>query len=173
VTQLPQQGRNINEAHQTDPAASALDGVTKRFHEMERCNQQQCELRINALDRLTDTKFSLLRTVIDSQAERAALALAAADKAIAKGEVATEKRFESVNEFRQTLSDQTKTFISRVEFEALRDTNAARISDLFSRLDKIEGKAVGLNSGWVYLVSALATVGTVVGLIIAIFLRTK
>jgi hypothetical protein len=37
-------------------------------------------------------------------------ALANTEKAIGKAELATEKRFDSVNEFRLTLSDQTATF---------------------------------------------------------------
>ena len=112
-----------------------------------------------------------LHTIVDLQAEKSVTALAASDKAILKAEVAVEKRFESVNEFRQTLSDQTKSFISRVEFDALRDTNAARITDLSSRLDKIEGKAAGLNAGWLYLLGGLATFGTIVSLVIAIFVK--
>ena len=128
-------------------------------------------MRIHALERLIDAKLTMLRTMIDLQAEKSISLLASSDKAISKAEVATEKRFESVNEFRQTLSDQTKTFISKVEFEALRDTTGSRIADLSSRLDKIEGKAVGLNAGWIYLLGGLSALGTVVSVIVAIFLH--
>jgi len=120
---------------------------------------------------LLDAKIGTLRTVIDLQSEKSVSALAASDKAILKAEAAVERRFESVNEFRQTLSDQTKSFISRVEFESLRDTNGARIADLSSRLDKIEGKAVGLNTGWIYLLGAISVIGTLVSVITAIVLR--
>ena len=127
-----------------------------------------CEQRIRTVESLFDVRFTNLQTIIDLQAEKSVIALAASDKAILKAEVAVEKRFESVNEFRQTLSDQTKSFISRVEFDALRNTNATRIVDLSSRLDKIEGKAAGLNAGWIYLLGSLAALGTIVSLI-AIF----
>jgi hypothetical protein len=126
------------------------------------------EQRVNALERLTDAKLANLTTLVDAHAERVGLALAAADKAVSKAEVATEKRFESVNEFRQTLSDQTRSFISKVEFEAVRDTNAARIADLASRLDKTEGKTVGLNAGWIYLLGGLSVAATLVSLVILI-----
>ena len=46
-------------------------------------------------------------------------ALIAAEKAVTKAEVATERRFESVNEFRQTLSDQAAKFVTRTEFHAI------------------------------------------------------
>jgi hypothetical protein len=124
--------------------------------------------RVNALERLTDAKLANLATLIDAHAGRLVQAIEAADKAVSKAEVATEKRFESVNEFRQTLSDQTRTFISKVEFEALRDTNTARIADLASRLDKTDGKTVGLNAGWVYLLGALSIAATLISLVVLI-----
>jgi hypothetical protein len=43
------------------------------------------------------------------------LALAAADKAVTKAEIATEKRFEGVNEFRSTLADQAANLMPRAE----------------------------------------------------------
>ncbi|MFG1882433.1 hypothetical protein [Micromonospora sp. NPDC049102] len=125
------------------------------------------EQRIDALERLIDAKLANITTKIDAQAAQVGLALSSADKAVTKAEAATEKRFESVNEFRQTLSDQTKTFIARVEFEVVRDSHARQIADLASRLDKLEGKGVGLNAGWVYLVGGLTVVATVVGLVLA------
>ncbi|MFI6236676.1 hypothetical protein ACIBD9_24210 [Micromonospora sp. NPDC050784] len=125
------------------------------------------ELRLNALERLIDAKLANITTKIESQAAQVELALAGADKAVSKAETATEKRFESVNEFRQTLSDQTKTFIARVEFEVVRDSHSVHLADLASRLDKIEGKGVGLNAGWVYLVGGLTIAATVVGVVMA------
>jgi predicted transcriptional regulator len=126
------------------------------------------EQRVNTLERLTDAKLANLSTLVDAHAERVGLALAAADKAVSKAETATEKRFESVNEFRQTLSDQTRSFISRVEFEAVRDNTAARITDLASRLDKTEGKTVGLNAGWIYLLGGLSVAAALVSLVVLI-----
>jgi hypothetical protein len=91
-------------------------------------------------------------------------ALIAAEKAVTKAETANEKRFESVNEFRKTLSDQTASFPSRVELQALAD----RVTDLATRMDKTEGRGVGLNAGWGYLVGAVLLAGAVVGLIVAV-----
>ncbi len=68
-------------------------------------------------------------------------ALQAAEKAVTKAENATEKRFDSVNEFRQTLTDQTKTFAS-----------LERVDALLQRLDRIEGRSSGLKDGWGWLV---------------------
>ena len=90
-------------------------------------------------------------------------ALIAAEKAVSKAEVATEKRFESVNEFRQTLSDQTAGFPSRVELEAL----AARVTDLAARMDRSEGRSTGVAAGWGYLCGAVLLVGAVIGMVLA------
>jgi tetrahydromethanopterin S-methyltransferase subunit G len=101
-------------------------------------------------------------------------ALASSEKAILKAETSTEKRFESVNEFRSTLSDQANQFMTRNEAQALfqrvtdriEDMNA-RIDSLNSREDKRSGKSSGLNAGWVYLLGAVAAIGTIVSLMLA------
>lgn len=55
-------------------------------------------------------------------------ALQAAEKAVTKAEVAAEKRFDSVNEFRATLQDQASTFMPRAEAEI-------RVSSLQDKVD--------------------------------------
>jgi hypothetical protein len=59
------------------------------------------------------------------------LALTAQEKAAQKAEIAIEKRFESVNEFRAQLTDQTRTFIPRQEAQS-------KIDDISLRLTKVE-----------------------------------
>jgi hypothetical protein len=51
----------------------------------------------------------------------------AAEKAIEKAEAATEKRFDSVNEFRAQLADQTASFATRESQEALMKSLTALI----------------------------------------------
>jgi hypothetical protein len=48
--------------------------------------------------------------------DKTSLALTASEKAVTKAETATEKRFDSVNEFRKTLSDQAAEFLPRREY---------------------------------------------------------
>src|SRR5688572_28189778 len=62
----------------------------------------------------------------------------AQQKAIDKSDAAAEKRFQSVNEFRASLSDQNKTFMPRSEAEARAHSNADKIDVLASRMDKLE-----------------------------------
>lgn len=168
VTSLPHQSRSTNDPSQPNLGTPPVD---EQINNVRQELERRLEQLVNAGERLTDAKLANLSTLIDAHAERVVLALAAADKAVLKAEAATEKRFESVNEFRQTLSDQTRSFISKVEFDAVRHTNAERIADLASRLDKIEGKAVGLNAGWVYLLGGLSVAATLASVVVLIVQR--
>lgn len=122
------------------------------------------------------------------------LAFDASKEAITKAEIATEKRFDSVNEFREQLADQATRFMPRSEAEAAiaratervqeitaaghllmpraeadsaLDRNEERIQELTDRLNRSEGKGIGLNASWVYILSALAALGTIVSLYVA------
>jgi hypothetical protein len=80
-------------------------------------------------------------------ADRAVLAaLSAAKEAVIKAETATERRFDSVNEFRQTLSDQAATFMSRAEWATAHQALEKSILDLGKRIERSEGEAVGANA---------------------------
>lgn len=98
--------------------------------------------KVTSLDRLTEARFVTYRTLIDSQAEKVALALNASEKAITKAEIATDKRFESMNGARQALNDLTGTMTTRREMEAavtelkgIAAENSKQIAELRSRLD--------------------------------------
>ena len=103
--------------------------------------------------RMDDLDRALSRRMDDADKAIQA-ALVSAEKAVAKAEAASERRFEGVNEFRQTLSDQAATFPTRNEVAAQiervnSDTarNADRIAEmelrLTSRLDRGEGTTAG------------------------------
>lgn len=95
-------------------------------------------------------------------------ALAASEKAIGKAEIANERRFDSVNEFRQTLGDQAAQFATRAEVEAAIGRNTERIQDLTDRVNQSEGKGAGLNAGWAILVGAVVLIGAIVTIYLAL-----
>lgn len=74
--------------------------------------------RIEGLLSLINEKDKNYNQRFENVIQATQAALAAADRAVNKAEEATEKRFASVNEFRQTLTDQTSTFLTRAEFNA-------------------------------------------------------
>ena len=65
------------------------------------------------------TSENAVNAALASQKLSAEAALNAANQAVSKAELAAEKRFESVNEFRKTLSDQQTTFMPRGEIAAI------------------------------------------------------
>jgi hypothetical protein len=95
-------------------------------------------------DKLADERLAqqrdALKVAIDAQDKLTQAALNAADRAVVKAETATEKRFEAVNEFRQTLSDQASLYVTRKEIEQAIKTitdkvehNTAAIATMMSR----------------------------------------
>lgn len=145
----------------------ALTAVDKTLREME----ESIARRLESLDRLTDSKFITHRILLDSQADKVALALAAADKAVSKADAATERRFESVNEFRQTLTDQATSFVRREQFEAQQAAVTERVREVAARIDRSEGRSGGLQSSWGYLLGAVSAVVVIVNLVI--YLATR
>lgn len=102
-----------------------------------------------------------------AQEKAVATALKSAEQAVLKAESATERRFESVNEFRATLSDQTAGLIPRKEAEARMIGLAARVELLDGRVNRAEGAARGLQLGWAMLTGLVVVIGSIVGIIAA------
>ncbi len=105
-------------------------------------------------------------------------ALAAADKALQKAETASEKRFEGVNEFRATLSDQAAMLLPRAEYNAQHAALVDKVTELTDRVSVIEtGGRVKQEvhqtsvSTIVAIVSVIYGVLASVGVLVALFLR--
>ncbi len=94
-------------------------------------------------------------------AEKAVMqALTASKDAVAKAEMASEKRFDSVNEFRNTLKDQQSTLMTRIEAEA-------RFKSIEEKIDAMKGSsAAGANWLWGLIVSAVVAVAIVAGTVV-------
>lgn len=116
-------------------------------------------------------------TVIGSNDRRYEERFVAQEKATDVALDALNKRFDSTNEFRQTLSDQAATFIPRAEAIQRADNNAEKISNLDkrmtdalaiinSRLDLNTGKSTGMNAVWGYIVGAIGLAATVISIIL-------
>lgn len=95
--------------------------------------------------RLTDAKFVTYRTLIDSQAEKVALALDATSKAIDKAEVATSRaiekesennndRFAKVNEFRAQQTELIARFATLERVDLLYNQSRQRMDEVHTNL---------------------------------------
>lgn len=116
---------------------------------------------VASLKEITDAKFVTFRALLDGNAEKVALALAAADKAVTKAETATEKRFEGVNEFRQQLADQTSTFLPRSEA-------AQRMDTIEKDIDQLRADLGVMREGSANLAGRLTIIGAVVTILISL-----
>ena len=88
-----------------------------------------------------------------------------AKAAVEKAEVASEKRFEGVNEFRATLADQAATLISRAEVEQQFQSVNEKVDLVTSRMDRLDGRSGGNNQTVLYAVAALGILGTLAGIV--------
>ena len=93
-------------------------------------------------------------------------AMSASEKAVLKAEAAADRRFESVNEFRNTLADQQTTFsrISEVNirFEGIEgklDSAVKALNDKFDIVEKIQITSKswfsGVSSAWIFITGAI------------------
>lgn len=87
----------------------------------ERDTRYQGQFR--ALEQLVDTRFDAAEKLVMAS-------LAGAEKAVTKAEAAAERRFESVNEFRNSLSDQASRLISRSEADARFNAVGDKLSEI-------------------------------------------
>src|SRR5579864_936921 len=67
---------------------------------------QRFEASQSAINTALIAQQTSLQAALTAQKSATDMAQAAADRAVTKSELAADKRFESVNEFRATLSDQ-------------------------------------------------------------------
>jgi hypothetical protein len=124
-----------------------------------------------------DAQQEAVSTAMTAAEKAVSAAMAAAEKAVSKAEIASERRFESVNEFRQTLSDQTSTFLTRTEYNVQHKSLGDRIDVVASShaaLDKLVGeireRGAGRNDLWGFIVGG---VGLLIGIVTIIVLLFK
>ncbi|CAN5693081.1 hypothetical protein BH23PAT2_BH23PAT2_08250 [soil metagenome] len=143
--------------------------------------------KIEALDRLTDAKFVTQRTMMDANANQVKIALDASEKAIIKAETATDKRFHSMNEFRQALTELSTTMATRREMESsinelkhnivqlneqtaeLRsrlDVGPAGLSSLQNQYSALQGRTQGSDITMSKIYGAIGAVGAVLGIMV-------
>jgi hypothetical protein len=100
-------------------------------------------------------------------------------EAIRIAQVATEHRFESINEFRAQLADQTANFMTRSEALAMFTSQAARIDDmgrtLGAQMDVLRqeantrrGTIEASRATYSYIIAAIGGFAGLVGIITAI-----
>lgn len=136
----------------TSPAGkggSSDDDISLREH-----LQRQLDSQVAAIHRRIDQLIDLLDERYEVQKADALRVAKEAQEALDKAERATEKRFDSVNEFRAQLNDQAHTFMPRTEsisrhertqeqLATIESHLATAIATINRRLDRAEGADQG------------------------------
>jgi hypothetical protein len=110
-------------------------------------------------------KEYVLQRFMDNQ-KAVDAALVSQEKAIIKAETAAEKRFESVNEFRQQLNDQAQTLMPRQEYTVQHKALEDKIADINDRLNTMGGQSEGSKIVMGKIYAAIAAVGSILAIII-------
>jgi uncharacterized protein YdiU (UPF0061 family) len=123
---------------------------------------QRFEASQSALNTALTAQQTAMQTALTAQKLAVDTAQAAAEKAVTKAELSAEKRFESVNEFRATLSDQQRTLMPRSEAELLIKTLADKIDTNTANLTVIAGHKSGTKDLWGYIIGAAGFASAVI-----------
>lgn len=145
-------------SHQIDVAtnvtAARMSGITDNVKLLTGLSDrvEKISESVSGLDRVTDAKFVTFRTLIDSQADKVALALAASNKAvdaafassaaaILKAEVFNEKRFDIITK---------------------------QIDELKTYRDATTGSSSGASAMWGFVVGGVGLLATLIGVFFAL-----
>jgi hypothetical protein len=120
-------------------------------------------------------RFALsLREYVDvrfeAQEKAVQMALAAAKEAVTKSEAANDKRFDSVNEFRSSLSDSARLLMPRIESERMHQATHQNIEELTKRMIKFEEQGRGSHQNWQTIV---AVAGVLIPILSLLYYLTK
>ncbi len=125
------------------------------------------ESGLSALKELLEERDERYKQRASSQDDAVKSALETSEKAIGKAEGATERRFEGVNEFRQTLADQAATLMPRAEYtvqhKSLEDKIIAldvRVNILQQGLAGVQARGGGIKEMWGYIIAIAAIIVT-------------
>jgi hypothetical protein len=116
---------------------------------------QRFEASQSALNTALIAQKTAMETALTAQKLAVDTAQAAADRAVTKAELAAEKRFESVNEFRNTLADQQRTLMPRSEAEILFKSLTDKIESNTRSLNAVANQKTGAQHLWGYVIAAI------------------
>lgn len=166
----------VASAEREKAAAALREALARTINDGDDRLREHIETQISqikgdheAADKLEVARVSAVETHVNALARELGLVISASDKAIAKADAATERRFESVNEFRAQLGEQTASFLSREVFDA----TIAQLTEWRTAVDRDRARIVGateqrtegrLSQGSILGIAgfALAVLGTII-----------
>jgi len=154
---------------------TAMVQMQKQHDDLESMLEERYRTQTKAVDAAFSAQQLAMTTALAAAERAVQTALVSAEKAVIKAEAAADKRFESVNEFRQTLSDQTATFATRESVDQNISGLNVRMRELTAlvavnsgRIDSMVGQKSGGKDAWMYLTGFIGVAIGVAGVIFAI-----
>lgn len=125
--------------------------------------REYVDVRILALREEVNLRFT-------DQEKAVQAALTSTKEAITKSEASNDKRFDSVNEFRSSLSDSARLLMPRIESERMHQATHQNIEDLTKRMIKFEEQGRGSHQNWQTIV---AGAGVLIPILSLLYYLTK
>lgn len=108
--------------------------------------QQRFEAQSDALSAAFLSQQTAMQTALKTAQEAVQAALAAADRAVSKAELASDKRFEALNELRQMLNDMVANLIPRIEATQRFDAISEKLESVGKRIDVLDVRLTAMLS---------------------------
>lgn len=144
--------------------AESIKSINGHFDRLE-AKIEEGLLRLEQVAYERDRRYTENFKTVDDKAglvkEAAGIAMAAAEKAIEKADVADQRKFESQNEFRAQMSDMQNTFARTDTIDGKLATLQVQIEDLKKYRYTSTGRGMALGEMGAWLAVAAAIGGTV------------
>jgi chromosome segregation ATPase len=144
----------LEDADRLTRLESSVTSLVKSIEQLTVLRDEKYDDKLNSFKEGVSLRFA-------AQEKAVAAAMAASQAAIDKAESAAQRRFEGVNEFRNTLSDQQRTLIPRAEAEVRISAIEKQLDTLRDELTSVRARSLGVAAGWGWAVG-------VVGIVIAV-----
>ncbi len=144
--------------------AEAADRILQAVQAADLVMQRKFEAIQKQIDDLSVFKTDLAIQAVQVVSLRNEMKLIhdASEQAISKSEVMTEKRFQSVNAFREQLSDQAATFMPREVSESQIAEIRTALQVLTGRVDMAAGKTLGTTATISLIIGAITIISTII-----------
>ena len=131
--------------------------------------------QLGSIGTLMDERDKRYEERFKAMDEKTGLALTSSKEAVTKAETATEKRFDAVNEFRGTLSDQASTLLPRAEAGARFSGYDEKLEEIKKEIvflretrSQMQGRSFGFSASWAIAMSLLMVAIGLIGVIVTL-----
>jgi hypothetical protein len=118
----------------------------------------------NLLKKLVDERDKRYEQRFTDQEKSVSVAMSAAEKASNKAEQLTKERLATHNDLQAKMEEQTRNFVTRESVDERFESFDKSLVNMKERLDRGDGRGVGLHAGWVLIVGGLAAGASVIGM---------